>query len=267
MTVDAVAGLRANHQDLALVLEGVTDDEWLADSACAGWRVKDVLAHITSNFKEIVDPTPPSDDRSSSDLTAEQAMDALVALRRDWSVNQLLDEYEQHRDGAFAVMEALQDEPLASTPRDLADLGTYPMHMLANAFCFDHYCHLRHDLLAPAGVLTTELPQADEVRIGPGVHWMWAGLPQMCSSVLTMLDRPVGGSLTGPGGGTWVLQPAGDDGLISVQEGGGDTAAKVTSSAHDFIAWGTQRSDWRASCSVGGDADYAAGVLDAIDIV
>ena len=46
MTVDAVAGLRANHQDLALVLEGVTDDEWLADSACAGWRVKDVLAHI-----------------------------------------------------------------------------------------------------------------------------------------------------------------------------------------------------------------------------
>ncbi|MEE2768945.1 MAG: maleylpyruvate isomerase N-terminal domain-containing protein [Actinomycetota bacterium] len=266
MTVAAVAGLRANHQDLVLALDGVTDDEWLDDSACAGWRVKDVLAHITSNLKEIADPTPPSEDRSS-DLTAEQAMDGLVALRRDWTVDQLLAEYEQHRDSLFAMMQALQDEPLASTPYELADLGTYPMHMLANALCFDHYCHLRHDLLAPAGTLTTELPAVDEVRIRPGIDWMWAGLPQMCSSALPMLDRPLRVSLTGPGGGTWVLQPAGDEGLVSVREGGGDIATGVTSSAHDFVAWGTKRSDWRASCSVEGDADYAAEVLDAIDII
>ena len=88
MTVAAGAGLRANHQDLTLTLDGVTDDEWLADSACAGWRVKDVLAHITSNLKEIADPATRSEDRLSSDLTAEQTMDGLVALRRDWTVDQ-----------------------------------------------------------------------------------------------------------------------------------------------------------------------------------
>ena len=45
----------------------------------------------------------------------------------------------------------------------LADLGTYPMHMVANAFAFDHYCHLRID---PAAQATVESSAHDFVRWG-----------------------------------------------------------------------------------------------------
>ncbi len=43
--------------------------------------------------------------------------------------------------------------------------------------------------------------------------------------------------------------------------------AIVTSAAHDFVSWGTTRSSWRAACTIDGDANYAAAVLDAIDII
>jgi hypothetical protein len=34
---------------------------------------------------------------------------------------------------------------------------------------------------------------------------MLTGLPQMCLSVSTVLDRPLGLALTGPGGGRWTF--------------------------------------------------------------
>jgi len=272
VTISAIEGLRANHEDLQAVLASVTDAEWAQDSACAGWRIQDVLAHVTSNFKEMIEPTPPpADPPQVPSMTAEQAMEALVAPRKEWTAAQLLAEYAQYRDAAFAALEALQAEPLASTETPLADLGTYQLHWLANAYCFDHYCHLRHDLLAPEGPLQRDLPEPDDARLRPGVEWMWAGLPQMCSPALTHLDRPLLVVLTGPGGGSWLLGPAGADGLITVEEVTGGAApgaaATVTSSAHAFVSWGTKRSNWRDHSTVTGDADYAAAVLDALNIV
>ena len=44
-------------------------------------------------------------------------------------------------------------------------------------------------------------------------------------------------------------------------------AAVATSSARDFVLWGTKRADWRSSTATEGDRDYAAAVLDAINIV
>jgi hypothetical protein len=41
----------------------------------------------------------------------------------------------------------------------------------------------------------------------------------------------------------------------------------VTTSAHDFVSWGTKRSDWRES-TTGDTADpYVAAVLDAINVI
>ncbi len=138
--------------------------------------MRDVLAHITSNFKEMVDPSPTPSDPPPA-MTAEQAMDALVDPRRSFTPEQLLAEYEQFREAAFATLTAMQDEPLASAPLPVGELGTYQMHQLANAYCFDRYCHLRHDLLTPSGPLELDLPAADDVRLrrastgcGPGSH-------------------------------------------------------------------------------------------------
>ena len=69
-------------------------------------------------------------------------------------------------------MTALQEEPTASTMVPLADLGTYPLHMMANAFAFDHYCHLYVDILAPEGPLTIEVDPGNDEMIRPGIEWM-----------------------------------------------------------------------------------------------
>ncbi|MFC0451489.1 maleylpyruvate isomerase family mycothiol-dependent enzyme [Rhodococcus jostii] len=41
----------AERQDLATVLEGLTPEQWDAPTLCAGWRVREVLAHITMPYR------------------------------------------------------------------------------------------------------------------------------------------------------------------------------------------------------------------------
>jgi hypothetical protein len=164
--------------------------------------------------------------------------------------------------GALAAM---QDEPLASTPITLTDLGTYPMHALADAFAFDLWCHLTVDLLAPTGPVARPRPEATDDLLGPGIGWMITGLPQMCPSVSKVLDRPMGLRLTGPGGGEWTLMP--DEPHLAVVPGLQGPVATATSSATDFVLWGTTRAPWRNFARLEGDLRYAERVLDEVDIV
>jgi hypothetical protein len=55
---------------------------------------------------------------------------------------------------------------------------------------------------------------------------------------------------------------------VVVTEGAPSTAsAVVTSSAHDFIAWGTKRRPWRGCCTVAGESSRAERFLDALNII
>jgi hypothetical protein len=166
---------------------------------------------------------------------------------------------------AVAALRAMQDEPIASAPVTLSELGTYPLHSLADAFAFDLWCHFYVDLLRPSGAVRRDVPEVEDELLRPGIGWMLTGLPQMCPAASKALDRPLGLYLTGPGGGRWTLQP-GDPHLV-VTEGEASAAAVVTSSAVDFVLWGTTRVPWRERVSVDGDSAYAARVLDEINIV
>lgn len=266
MTAEAVDAVRTIHAHFRNVLTELTPDDWSKPSGCEGWRVQDLLAHVTSNQKEFVDPTPAPAEPVPA-MTAEEAMEALVAPRKDWTVEELLAEYDRYADAWFDVLDAMQQEPTASTMGPLADLGTYPMHMVANAFAFDHYCHLRIDLLEPTGPIAADVPAVTDAEIRPGIEWMLAGIPQMQPGELEpVITRPLGLRLTGPGGGEWTIRMDGSD--IVVDDGvAGDVAATVESSAHDFVRWGTKRCDWRECCTVDGDGDVAAVVLDTLNIV
>jgi hypothetical protein len=120
-------------------------------------------------------------------------------------------------------------------------------------------------MLAPTGPVRRHLPAADDERLAPAIGWMLTGLPQMYPAVTAVLDRPVGLRLTGPGGGDYTAAAALD--RLVVTEGIADVAAVVTSPAHEFVLWGTKRTDWRASTTIEGDHDYGAAVLDAINII
>ena len=268
MTAQAIVALRRIHKQVESVLQNMSDDDWQAPSLCDGWRVQEVFAHISSNMLEIVEPSPPPPE-GSPELASEERMEALVSPRRGWSPQQVLDEYDEYFDGWIAALSALQDEPLASSDMEFAELGTYPMHFVANAFAFDHYCHFYVDVLAPEGPLTLSVPQPDADTVRPGIDWMLAGLPQMQREELPQtVSSPIRLDLTGPGGGSWTFTPPTSGDLISVVEDApGEAAVIVTSSAHDFVSWGTKRSDWRDACELAGDRELAAQFLDALNIV
>ncbi len=263
MSREALESMTRSVAEVKQVITSLTAEEWAQPSGCVGWTVRDLVAHMSSNYKEVVEPSPPPAE--PLDLPAERMMDLLVEGRADWNDEQVRDEYLAYCDGAVAAIGALQEEPFASTVIPLADLGSYPMHQLADAYAFDHYCHLRIDLLAPHGPITREVPAADDALVGPAVQWMLTGLPQMQPG----LERELGGrlrlELTGAGGGSWDLIRVGDE--IVVEPASGDADATVSSSAHDFVLWGTVRTPWRELCTVTGDEPMASTFLDALNII
>lgn len=267
MTTQAVDALRKLHEQVEQLIGRIGADDWVKPSLCEDWRVQDVFAHMTSNMKETVDPTPPPAE-GAPDLKAEEAMEALVTPRRDWTADQLLAEYAQYYEGWLGAMAAMQEEPTASTEAPLADLGTHALHMVANAFAFDHYCHLYIDLLAPQGPLEIDVPEPTDDMVRPGIEWMLAGMPQMQPEELAAaVTGPIRLELTGAGGGQWILTPADGSGVIGVTEGSGDAAATISSSAHDYVSWGTKRSDWRDACTITGDEALATAFLDTVNII
>lgn len=267
MSKEGLEGARLSLHDFLEVFSGLDAPEWSAPSACAGWRVQEVAAHISSNLKEIIEPSPPPDEPPPQ-LKAEEAMEALVAPRREWpweDVRAELQRYAQPGLGAFAAM---QEEPVASAELTLGDLGTYQTHMLADAFAFDLFCHLRNDILAPRGPVRRDVAPVDAARLAPAVGWMLAGLPQMCAQGLGDLDGTIGLELTGAAPSAWTI--SGGSGAWTVERDGGaagNPRATVRSDAADFVLWGTKREEWRPLVHVEGDAGFAGEFLDRLNII
>ncbi len=246
----------------AEVVRSLRPNEWTLPSRCPRWSVQDLVAHVGSNFHLVAEPDAAPADPPP---VAEDLQELLVAQRRGWSAEQVADEFERYWEPAVAGFRAMQEEPTASDPITLSELGTYPLHALADAFAFDLWCHLYVDLLAPDGPVRREVPDPEKALLEPAIGWMLTGLPQMCPAVSSVLDRPIALHLTGPGGGQWALRPG--DPHLEVERGGSAPAAVATSSAVDFVFWGTTRRPWRDCVSLDGDTAYAAKVLDEVDIV
>jgi hypothetical protein len=98
------------------------------------------------------------------------------------------------------------------------------------------------------------------------LEWMLAGLPQMCPDALAAAPQlPVNLVFDGPGGGSHLLAPG--EGRWTVTAGAEAAAPSVHSTVHDFVSWGTKRSDWRSTVTGDISVDGVADVLDAINII
>ncbi len=261
----AVDGFRAERDAILTIAKGITAEEWMQPSACAGWTVRDVMGHMACTLHGVIDPAFLPDMAGGT----EPSMEPAVAERRTWPIEQVLEEYETYSGQAADLFASVQDAPLAETKLPMGDLGTHPMSILPSTFLFDGYTHLRNDILTPNGSLDRPQPPRDEMRLRPTVEWMLAGLPWMCADALAgIVDRPLVLTLDGPGGGTWTITPGGDEGRVVVTEGGdADAAATMRSTDHDFVVWGTRRAAWRDLVTVEGDTAYAGRFLDAIKII
>jgi uncharacterized protein (TIGR03083 family) len=251
MTVEAVHALRADSEALLAAAASFTEDDWATASGCAGWSVRDVFIHLDNLFRLVTDPSSlPQVDPAAG---TEQTQHRLVEDRRGQSSAATLDAYRTSAAAALTVLEALQ---AVNDPIDLGDLGKHPTHMVANAYAFDHFTHIRADLLGPIGPLSAPAPPADAVRLGAVVDWMVAGAPQMNASALAEVHGPVSLTLTGPAART--VQFLGE----------GEPAAAVTSSTADFVLCATRRRPWREmAVEVTGDHTAAAAFCDALHVM
>jgi len=263
MSDAGLAGARALAADTLKIAEQFGTAEWEADTACHGWRVHDLIGHMAFFFNFIADPDlvfPPNPSGKS-----ERLNDAAVRERADLPHEEILEYYREQSEAGLATLAALNSPDLRDNTLDMLDLGTYKLHQLSDAVSFDHLVHLTSDLLQPFGPVTAgDVDVA--TAIDPAIDWMIAGLPQMCGdSVGASLDSPVGLHLTGATDRTFVLSRQ-DDAVVVTEDG--DLPDHVaTSSATDFLRWGTTRSAWRSAVTVSGDRTLVASVLDAIDIV
>jgi uncharacterized protein (TIGR03083 family) len=259
MTAAAIVALRAEHERALELFGSLDESEWQAPSGCAGWRVQDVAQHMASTFHLIADPST-IDGGTSHD--AEENAEVPVQARRDWSVDEVMTEYREWSEKGIAALAALQEPPLADAVVPLGNLGTHPMHILANAIVFDHYCHLRHDIGA-AVPRAAALPRDDDA-LAATLEWMLGGLPQMCADALAACTQPVNLAFDGAHG-TYVLRPSAGGGW-EVAAGVDPSMPTAATTAHDSVAWGTKRADWRA---LGVDLSDAAGAptLDAINVI
>lgn len=262
MSAAAVPALHNESAHVLALLDTLTDAEWNAPSGCTGWRVQDVVAHMGAVFRSICgDTSIPSDPTGDAEKSAELA----VAPRKTWTPAQVAAEYREWAPQGIGALTALQDPPMNDTVVPLGNLGKHPMHILANAIVFDHYCHLRHDIGA-AIARAASLPR-DPGSLGPTVEWMLMGLPQMCADALARVPKQaVNLHFEGIAEPDFVLEPG--DALWTVRPGVLSGAPTLHTTAHDFVSWGTKRADWRATSSLAGsNADAAAAALDALNII
>lgn len=261
MTAAAIPALEREVRYAKELFATLTPAEWESASGCDGWRVQDVVQHMASVFQQIVDPT--SIDMGDSGK-AETSAEVPVKARREWTIEQVIEAYDEWSPRGVIALAGLQEPPMAETEVPLSDLGTHPLNLLGNAIVFDHYCHLRIDI--GAAVERAALLPQDDGALTATREWMLAGLPQMCAEALAAApQQPVNFVFDGPGGGSFVLAPGPDRWVVS---GGSDPdAPTVRSTVHSFVSWGTKRADWRDSTT--GDVDHPGvpDILDAINVI
>ena len=264
MSLAGISGMRAAGGDLIDTARSLNEGEWQSPSAAAGWSVQDVVSHVGC-LLELLQAAVRGEAVPDSGI--ERLNEVTVAGRRDWDTARILNNVEKQLDQAITLYIPLQEAPMASVESPMLDLGTYPLHAIADMFTFDMTTHLRYDILAPRGPIDRHLPTLDEARLGPSVSWLLGGIPKMQPNLAAHLTAPLALHLTGPGARNVLIRA--QAGVISVDplRSPDDAAATLTSTTCDLLAWSTTRLPWSTLVTIEGDQSAAAAFLDAINLI
>ncbi|MEW1963708.1 maleylpyruvate isomerase family mycothiol-dependent enzyme [Microbacterium sp. NPDC077644] len=261
---DSVAGLRASVGDVVALVETLTPDEWKLPSACAGWRVQDLVVHLTQGIEFGLRELNP--DRLSLADDIEQLNEIVVSARRDWSSQQVRDAFLTSAGPGLEALVDLVDPPRCDEEYSMGSAGRHRLAVIPAAVCFDFTVHLHYDLRQPRGPLARPGYELDAVRLGPTLDWMFAGLNAMSGpAVAHALSAPITLALDGPGARS-ITFSVGSDPDRPVTQSGVASATVVSSTTRDFVGWSTRRRPWEGAVSIDGDAEHAYRFLRALHI-
>lgn len=139
-----VPGLIAEYGSFADLLEGLSPDEWEAQSRCEGWRVADVAAHVVGTLTDVT--AFRLDGLGTPEVTARQ-----VDERRGRTMIDLADELRTGAKAAAELAEGFDEDAFnAEGPQGNGQTLGYGLESL----WFDTYLH-GDDILDAIGLKTT----------------------------------------------------------------------------------------------------------------
>ena len=256
---DRKVAFRAERAAVLAFCDSLAPADWRMNSRAERWSITDVVAHLGSGCHAMFGRQALA-IMGGNDL--EGFNDVLVDARRDRTPTEVLREYRRWSRVFGSVVPAFVATPVGRKQVPMAELGRFPARLIVSALVFDHHTHLRHDM-APS--LGRPAPATDSNRMAAVLEWMTAVLAnQLTAARPAWLERPVALTLTGPGGGSWRVEPSGE-----VVPGRTESAAaRITGVALEFPEWGTTRADWRdRDVTITGDVDYGAQFLDMVDVI
>ncbi|WP_245401920.1 maleylpyruvate isomerase N-terminal domain-containing protein [Nocardia albiluteola] len=261
MSSPYLLALRDERRTVLGFCDGLGEAEWRAPSAAAGWSITDVFVHMTTAVRAVVSRdmvpymTTHNLERLNEQLVHDRQPDAGAPLLAEFGA------WSRRGCAALAVLTA-PGLRLIRTP--IAELGWYPVKLAPAILLFEWHTHLRHDI---ATALDRPAPATDARRMTAILNWLMTLLEHSHREALNWLEDPVALTLTGPGGGTWRLEPHG--GRLRVRPGrAAGAAAHIAGLSPEFPQWSTRRVPWRAcAVAVTGDAEIGTRVLDSINLV
>jgi uncharacterized protein (TIGR03083 family) len=139
-----VPGMIAEYGVFADLLDGLTPEQWEAQSRCDGWRVADVAAHVVGQLTDVA--ALRLDGLGTPEVTTRQ-----VEERKGRAASELAEELRTTTKTATDLVEAFDEDAFnAEGPQDNGQTLGYGLE----ALWFDTYLH-GDDILSAVGRSTT----------------------------------------------------------------------------------------------------------------
>jgi uncharacterized protein (TIGR03084 family) len=213
--------LAAEEERLEAILSDLTPEQWLTESAAAGWTIADTVLHLAQSEEAVV-ASVATGTTGMPDVVLDGAsdgiddiMERLVQAQRDKPDVV----FERWRTARRAALDALRgadpDVPLGWVATRIKP------RTLATTRLAEHWAHAL-DVAGPLGV-----PYPDTARLR-NIAWLGHSTLPYAFAVAGEEPAPVRAELTGPDGDVWVFGPD-------------DAPSAISGSAGAFCRVGAQR--------------------------
>jgi uncharacterized protein (TIGR03084 family) len=246
--VDPVVTALAEQQaELASLLTGVTVAEWNASTPCEGWRVSDVVLHVTQSdemaIASLTGRLPPPGEGEAQGWTGasvDENVAAMVARERGAALDEVVGRWTARAGELVGVLDTMD---LSTRVRWV--VGELSARSLATTRLAETWIHAG-DVAAALGV---ELVPTERLKLV--ARLAWRTLPYAFASAGRTMHGPVAFHLTSPAGEVWEFQT--DDPAITTIEG----------AAAELCAVAARRRDHQDT-SLHGTGPDAADVLELV---